>query len=198
MPKTTVNLLLADDDELLRDHARAQLADEPVHLALACDGMDALEHLRGNPVDLVILDLAMPMMDGFEVLEAIRADERWRFLPVLVVTARDDTSALDRAFELGATGFAVKPINWRLMTRQIRFALRQAKTEHALRQARSRLHERYTQGADASQALLASAAELMALAARGDEPTRQAAKAMAKQLEKFRDAAPDPGLSKAG
>ena len=198
MSDLPAHILLADDDALLRDHAVAQLADEPLRITTADNGMTALERLRSEEVELVLLDLVMPCMDGYEVLEAMRADQRWRATPVIVITGRDDPTAIDRAYELGATGFCVKPVNWRLMARQIRFTLRADRADKALRLARARLHERYTQGADAAQALLASASTILELARDGDAPMREAAKGLGRQIESLRAKAADPGLTKTG
>jgi len=82
----------------------------------AADGAEALTLAGGaQRADIMLLDLEMPRMDGFEVLEAIRASDAWRDLPVIRGhRAREDVAAIDRAFQAGATDFVVKPMNWRL------------------------------------------------------------------------------------
>ena len=71
-------------------------------------GPEALDHLRSRAVDLVLLDIAMPGMDGFEVLRAIRADPQIRRLPVLMYTAFSDPQQHDEALRLGAQDYLVK------------------------------------------------------------------------------------------
>jgi signal transduction histidine kinase len=80
----------------------------------------------------VLLDLEMPRLDGFGVLEALRADPATSRLPVIVITGREDVVAIDRAFAKGASSFIVKPINWRLLNYQIRFVNRAHRAERQL------------------------------------------------------------------
>jgi signal transduction histidine kinase/DNA-binding response OmpR family regulator len=85
------NVLVVDDDPKSRDVLRRTLTREGWTVAEAASGREALDHLeRGRPA-LVLLDLMMPEMDGFEVLERMRGDEAWRDIPVIVVTAKDLT-----------------------------------------------------------------------------------------------------------
>jgi DNA-binding response OmpR family regulator len=71
-------------------------------------------------------------MDGFEVLARLRASPEHARTPVIVATGREDVDAIDRAFQAGATGFVVKPLNWRLLSYQIRYVYRTHRTEMAL------------------------------------------------------------------
>ena len=102
-------ILYVDDDPILREFASVNLSGEQASVALAADGIEALEQLRGVLPDIMVLDLEMPQMDGFEVLARLRDDPAWAGLPVIVATGREDVVAIDRAFELGATAFVVKP-----------------------------------------------------------------------------------------
>jgi DNA-binding response OmpR family regulator len=70
------------------------------------------------------------------VLKALRADARWRDLPVIVVTGREDVDAVDRAFGAGATSFVVKPLNWRLLSHQLRYVHRMSTNERLMAEAR--------------------------------------------------------------
>jgi DNA-binding response OmpR family regulator len=126
-----MRLLLVDDDPILCEFAVVHLSSETAVMQTAPDGARALDILRASPVDLVLLDLEMPEMDGFEVLERVRADARTAQLPVIVVTGREDVRAIDRAYEAGATSFVVKPINWRQLAYQIRYVHRAARAEAA-------------------------------------------------------------------
>ena len=100
-------------------------------MSLATDGVEALERIASAMPDIVLLDLEMPRLDGFEVLARLRADPLTRELPVIVVTGREDVAAIDRAFQAGATSFLVKPINWRLLSYQIRYVMRAGRSEAA-------------------------------------------------------------------
>ena len=125
-------VLFVDDDPILREFAQVNLASPNAGIDLAADGAEALERLAARDYDVVLLDLEMPVMDGFAVLERLRADPRTASLPVIVQTGREDVDGIDRAFLLGATSFVTKPLNWRLLTYQIRYVLRAARAEHRL------------------------------------------------------------------
>ncbi len=127
-----LHLLFVDDDPILREFAQVHLASEKGRISVAADGEEALTHIREQGCDVVLLDLEMPKLDGFGVLEALRADEATRRLPVIVITGREDVVAIDRAFAKGASSFIVKPINWRLLNYQIRFVDRAHGAEQQL------------------------------------------------------------------
>ena len=126
-----VEILFVDDDPIVREFALVNLATETAGVTLAADGFDALEQISKKQPGIVLLDLEMPRLDGFEVLKRLRADPRTQDLPVIVVTGREDVAAIDRAFETGATSFLVKPINWRLLSYQIRYVLRAAESDRS-------------------------------------------------------------------
>jgi signal transduction histidine kinase len=128
----SLSLLFVDDDPILREFALAHLASQQWSLSVAADGEEALQQIAIERPDLVLLDLRMPKMDGFQVLRALRASEDTRRLPVVVITGRDDEASIDRAFSEGATSFLVKPINWRQLIYQIRFVDRANRVETAL------------------------------------------------------------------
>jgi DNA-binding response OmpR family regulator len=131
------HLLFVDDDPILREFAQVSLATDAVEVDVAADGIDAMAMLEATNFDAVLLDLEMPRMDGFEFLSRLREIPQLRHLPVIVVTGREDLTSIDRAYRLGATAFTVKPLNWRLLSYQIRFVLRtlQAEREMHIRNA---------------------------------------------------------------
>ena len=126
-------LLFVDDDPILREFAQVNLATAAADVDVAADGVEALEALSRQRYDLLLIDLDMPRMDGFELLAHLRADPATAHLPVVVETGREDVEAIDRAFRAGATAFVTKPLNWRLLSYQLRFTLRAARAEAALR-----------------------------------------------------------------
>ena len=119
-----LKIIFVDDDPILREFAVVNLTTEHATVATAGDGEEALRVLDAFAPDIMLLDLEMPRMDGFDVLEHLRRSDAWRHLPVIVVTGREDVGAVDRAFQAGATSFVVKPINWRLLSYQIRYVQR--------------------------------------------------------------------------
>ena len=126
----SARILFVDDDPILREFAQVNLASPKARIDVAVHGADALERLKED-YDVVLLDLEMPVMDGFDTLAAIRANPRTRDVAVIVQTGREDVEAIDRAFRLGATSFVTKPLNWRLLTYQILYVLRASRAERS-------------------------------------------------------------------
>jgi DNA-binding response OmpR family regulator len=132
-----LKILYVDDDPILREFAVVNLTSEQATVASAGDGAEALKLLDAYEPNILLLDLDMPNMDGFEVLAQLRRSDRWAQLPVIAVTGREDVTAVDRAFDAGATSFVIKPLNWRLLAYQIRYVHRSAHAEAALAAAQS-------------------------------------------------------------
>jgi two-component system chemotaxis response regulator CheY len=102
--------LIVDDSKVMREMVIACLrAIEGVGFTHAASGLEALERLSFGPFDFVVLDLNMPDIDGYEVIEFIRGQEKLRALPILVVTTRGDESSRARAMDAGASRFMTKP-----------------------------------------------------------------------------------------
>lgn len=129
-------ILLVDDDPVIRELAFAKLSDAGYQPFLAENGAQALDVLRTEAIDLVISDIEMPNMDGFELTRNIRGDQKLSDIPVIVITASDHAEAVDRVFAEGATSFLAKPINWTLFNQAVMFVLRASKDQKKLRIAR--------------------------------------------------------------
>ena len=103
-------ILVVDDSKVMRDMVVACLrAIAGTSFVQASSGLEAIERLSLAPFDLMVLDLNMPDVNGVEVLEFVRSQDRLRALPVLVVTTRGDDGSRERVLEAGATGFLAKP-----------------------------------------------------------------------------------------
>jgi CheY-like chemotaxis protein len=138
-----LTIIYADDDPILREFAQVHLASETVELLTAPDGRELITLLGATRPDIILLDLEMPHMDGFEVLDHLASDEELCRIPVIVVTGREDVAAIDRAYKAGATSFVVKPMNWRQLSYQIRYVHRTAANEaQLLKQQRKAFRER--------------------------------------------------------
>lgn len=129
-------ILLVDDDAIMRELAEAKLCAAGYDVLLAENGAIALEILKSQPIDLVISDIEMPTMDGFELTRNIRAERSIAETPVIVITSSDHAEAVDRVFAEGATSFLSKPINWTLFNQAVMFVLRASKDQQNLREAR--------------------------------------------------------------
>jgi two-component system, chemotaxis family, chemotaxis protein CheY len=103
-------ILVVDDSRVMREMIIACLrAQAGLTFAQASSGLEAIEQLSLKPFDLVILDLNMPDIGGFEVVEFIRSQDKLKSLPIFVVTTRGDESSRARALSIGANGFMTKP-----------------------------------------------------------------------------------------
>jgi adenylate cyclase len=112
-------ILIVDDEPFNRD-VLAQELELLEHEGLAAiNGRDALEVLRCEAVDLVLLDIMMPELDGFEVLRRLKADPRLRHIPVIMISALDDIDSVVRCIELGADDYLPKPFDPVLLTARI-------------------------------------------------------------------------------
>lgn len=105
------HILVVDDNENNRDLLVRRLTRRGHTAATAEHGAAALERLRAGRFDLMVLDIMMPVMDGFEVLARLKADEALRHLPVIVVSALNELDSVVRCIELGAEDYLFKPLN---------------------------------------------------------------------------------------
>jgi putative two-component system response regulator len=108
---TDAVVLVVDDNEFNRDLLTQRLERDGYSVRQACNGEQALETLRHEAVDLVLLDIMMPVMDGYQTLAHMQNDPRMAHIPVIVITAVDDIEAAVRCIESGAEDFIGKPFN---------------------------------------------------------------------------------------
>jgi signal transduction histidine kinase len=113
------DILVVDDNRDMRDYLVRLLA-ECWHVEAAVDGVDALEKIRKNPPDLVLSDVMMPRMGGFELLAAIREDVGTRTIPVVLLSARAGEEAVIEGLESGADDYLVKPFSARELLSRVR------------------------------------------------------------------------------
>lgn len=103
-------ILIVDDSQVMRQMIVACLrAESGLSFTQAASGLEAIEKLSLGQYALVVLDLNMPDINGFEVVEFIRGQDTLRDLPILIVTTRGDEQSRSRALEVGASGFMTKP-----------------------------------------------------------------------------------------
>lgn len=125
-------VLIADDEFLHRFPMREALEQANFEVAEEENGDAALERCRRARPDLLILDVMMPGLTGFEVCRELRRDSDFLHLPILMATGLDDVESIEHAFAGGATDFITKPINWPLLGHRVRYLLRSAQTAQAL------------------------------------------------------------------
>lgn len=124
-----LRILIVDDDPILREFASVHLNSPFTTIDTACNGAEAKLMLTKAPYDVALLDIEMPKLDGFSLLEEIRADETLKQLRVIMLTGHDDIASIDRAYQLGADSFVTKPVNWRQLSYQIRYVVRTGQAE---------------------------------------------------------------------
>lgn len=107
-----LDVLIVDDSAAIRKILQRVLAQTEVPLGTileAGDGLEALERLKGNKVDLVLSDINMPNMDGIELLTKMRASPDWKKIPVVMITTEGSQQKVLEAVDLGAAGYVRKP-----------------------------------------------------------------------------------------
>ena len=107
----TKTVLTIDDSRTMREMLNLALAQAGYRVIQAVDGLEGLEVLAAEGADVVITDINMPRLDGFGVIEGVRANPDHRATPILVLTTESDATKKERARKAGATGWIVKPFN---------------------------------------------------------------------------------------
>ena len=107
----TSSLLVVDDNSMNRIMLSRYITKLGYRSSLAENGQQALEKLQAEPFDLVLLDVQMPEMDGYQVLEQLKADPRLRDIPVIMISAVDELESVVTCIELGAQDYLPKPFN---------------------------------------------------------------------------------------
>jgi diguanylate cyclase (GGDEF)-like protein len=135
------SVLIVEDCSSTRMVARAALAQRGLAIREAATGPEALECFEAGGIDIILLDVGLPELDGFGVLERIRAHPEGTEVPVLMLTGNDDVGTVRRAYALGATDFASKPVDWLVMTERVLYVLKATRQHRELLAQRSRLEE---------------------------------------------------------
>ncbi|MCA8890159.1 MAG: response regulator [Parvularculaceae bacterium] len=136
--ENSAKILVIDDDPIMCELAHTHLTQAGYTCRQAENGREGLTILAAEAFDLVISDVDMPVMNGYDLTRAIRSDARLSSLPVLVITASEQEDSVAAAFEAGATSFLSKPINWTLFSQAVKFVLKASKDQKELRVARDR------------------------------------------------------------
>ena len=118
--------IIADDEDLGRVLLGEAVAAVGLEALAFADGGAALDAALASDAAIVLLDVDMPVLDGNEVCRRLRAEPRFRSVPIVIVTGHQDSDAIRRAFEAGATDFVSKPVNWALLPHRLEYILRNA------------------------------------------------------------------------
>src|SRR5215216_6389436 len=132
-------ILVVDDDPVVCALMRATLQSDGFEVIEASDGIEGCRMCREHRPDLLLVDLMMPRMDGFELCRELRSHPESAFVPIVVATSLDDVPSIARAYDTGATDFIPKPINWLVLNHRVRYILRASRAFEQLRRDQERL-----------------------------------------------------------
>lgn len=144
MPLTStasaIKILVVDDDLVTRLTLTKILQKSGYNVVQAENGQQGFKLFCEDEPALILMDVMMPVMDGYAATQAIRNYETGQSTPIIMLTALEDMEAVEQAFDAGATDFITKPINWALLGQRLKYALKAAKTEEELRASQVHLN----------------------------------------------------------
>jgi len=138
-PIESPRVLVVDDDITVRLLAHQFLSKEGFSVIEAEDGLQALHIFQETKPHVVLMDVDMPNMNGFEACRQLRCLPAGKTVPILMVTGREDIDSIEKAYDAGATEFSPKPTNWVILVHRLRYMLRSSSTLQALRKSEERL-----------------------------------------------------------
>jgi diguanylate cyclase (GGDEF)-like protein len=132
-------VVIADDDRTVRFLARLAMEQAGFEVTEATDGVQAIEAIKQRHPDLVLLDVTMPVMDGFTACAALRRLPDGERIPVIIITGLDDVESINAAYDAGATDFVTKPINWAVLGHRVRYIMRASRALNEVWENQKRL-----------------------------------------------------------
>ncbi|HVH82405.1 MAG TPA: response regulator, partial [Stellaceae bacterium] len=121
---STVPILIVDDDPIVRALMRATLEVDGYEVIEAENGEEGCELYEATKPRLIVADVVMPGMDGFELCRELRRRPESAYVPILMATGLDDVPSITKAYDAGATDFVSKPLNWVVLGHRVRYMLR--------------------------------------------------------------------------
>ena len=122
--RNPARIVVADDSPASLDILKTRLASQGYDVVTATDGQEALDAVLSHRPDLILLDVMMPRLDGFEVCRRLKADPTLPFIPIILVTAKDDTRDIVAGLDSGADEYLTKPVDHAALTARVRSILR--------------------------------------------------------------------------
>jgi signal transduction histidine kinase len=136
LPDANSPVLIVDDDAILRSLARAALENSGFKVEEASDGEEACRIFDACAPQLLVVDVVMPGMNGYELCRVLRSRPQGAHVPILMATGLDDIDSITQAYDAGATDFISKPLNWFILCHRVRYLLRAARAFDEVQQAR--------------------------------------------------------------
>ncbi|BAP55318.1 PAS domain S-box/diguanylate cyclase (GGDEF) domain-containing protein [Thioploca ingrica] len=140
-------VLVVDDDVFMRGMLQNLLEEQGYRVTEAQNGVNALEEFQHCSPDLVLMDAAMPVMDGFMACAQLKKLETGADIPVIMITALDDEQSVNRAFEAGATEYITKPVHWSVLRHRVEIILHARQAAAALEASEARFRGIFEQAA---------------------------------------------------
>jgi signal transduction histidine kinase len=135
----SASILVVDDDPVVRSLMRATLERDGFTVIEAGDGAEGCRLYEEHRPDLLLVDLVMPHMDGYELCRVLRSRPESVYVPIVVATSLDDLPSIARAYDAGATDFIPKPLNWLVLNHRVRYILRASRALEEVRRNQGRL-----------------------------------------------------------
>jgi two-component system, sensor histidine kinase len=133
------SILVVDDDPIVRSLMSATLTRDGFVVIEAEDGVEGCRLYDEHRPDLLLVDVLMPRMDGYQLCRELRGNPQSAYVPIVVATSLDDLPSIARAYDAGATDFVPKPINWLVLNHRVRYILRASRAFEDLRRNQERL-----------------------------------------------------------
>jgi DNA-binding response OmpR family regulator len=143
----TASILVVDDDPGQRLLMRKVLEHKGFEVIEAADGIEGYQRFERHRPDLLLVDVMMPRMNGYELCRKLRSHAHSAYVPIVVVTSADDMPSIARAYDAGATDFVAKPVDWPTLVHRVRYILRN--------------HERLITAKEAAEAVNQSKSEFL-------------------------------------
>jgi signal transduction histidine kinase len=141
LPDASSPILIVDDDPVLRSLARAALENDGFTVEEAGDGEEACRIFDACSPQLLVVDVVMPIMNGYDLCRALRGRPAGSHVPILMATGLDHVESITQAYDAGATDFITKPLNWTILCHRVRYLLRASRALGEVRQAQRALIE---------------------------------------------------------
>src|SRR5437764_2225161 len=135
----SASILVVDDDPVVCSLMRATLERDGFTVIEAGDGVEGCRLYNEHRPDLLLVDVVMPRMDGYELCRELRSRPESAYVPIVVSTSLDDLPSIARAYDAGATDFIPKPVNWLVLNHRVRYILRASRAFEELRRNQERL-----------------------------------------------------------
>jgi len=126
------SILIIEDDRNMRTMLRHALEKDGYNVMTAADGVRGLQEFKEHAPDIVLMDAVMPKLDGFQACAALRRMPGGDEAPVLMITALNDDTSVDRAFDSGASEYITKPFNWAVLRQRVRRLVRERNAEKCI------------------------------------------------------------------